>query len=94
MAKLKVFSVFDSKLQVWMNPMVMQHTGQAERMWMEIVNDGQSLPSKHPSDFALYQVGEFDDNSGMLTALAAPTQVMTGTSAKKLPEGVLPLERS
>jgi len=93
LAKLKMFSPFDSKLQVWMNPMFYLHTGQAERMWTDLVNDGQSLPSKHPEDFVLYQVGEFDDTTGMINSIHPPVQVCSSVSLKKKPDSALPLER-
>lgn len=93
MAKVKMFAPYDSKLKVWMNPMFFLHTGQAERAWGEIVNDKNSLPGKHPSDFVLYQVGEFDDDNGSVLPLAAPVQVCTSLSVMRKPEGVLPLER-
>ena len=88
-----MFSPFDSKLKVWMNPMFFLHVGQAERAWTVIVNDGNSLPGKHPADFVLYQIGEFDDDTGMVNPISPPVQVITSTACLRKPEGVLPLER-
>ena len=69
MAKLKIFAARDSKLGVFMTPFFMMHQGQALRAWEEIVNDEKSVMSKHPADFALYHLGEFDDDSGTVTML-------------------------
>lgn len=91
MAKQKVFAPFDSKLKVWMNPMFFPHTGQAERVWLDICNQPEAMPSKHPSDFVLYQIGEFDDDTGRLESLQVPVQVLSALEAKSKPEGELPL---
>jgi len=69
---IKIFSIFDDKAQVYSNPFFMPHTGMATRAFADLVNDGQSNVAKHPSDFKLYQIGEFDDCSGGLTAVPQP----------------------
>lgn len=81
MASQKVYAPFDSKLQVWMQPMFFLHPGQAERMWRELALDGQSILSKHPNDFTLFQIGEFDDATGVLTPFVPPVQFMTASAA-------------
>lgn len=92
MAKLKMYSPFDSKLGVWMNPMFFMHAGQAERMWSELCNDGSTLPGKHPSDFTLFQVGEFDEETGRVSPVHPPVQLCTGLSVKKQPDAQLPFD--
>lgn len=82
LAKLKMFAPYDTKLQVWMSPMFFLHAGQAERTWMDICNSSDTLPSKHPSDFILFQVGEFDDETGRVDAVFPPVQLMTAVAAK------------
>lgn len=88
-----MFAPFDSKLKVWMNPMFFMHSGQAERTWQEIANDPQSLVCKHPEDFTLFQVGEFNDETGEISSIHPPVQLMAAVAAKKKPDGVLPLNR-
>lgn len=92
MAKQKVFAPFDSKLGLWMQPMFFLHSGQAERTWKELANS-DTIVAKHPVDFALYQIGEFDDDTGMLTAITPPVQLMTALAAKDVPPAELPLSR-
>ncbi|QXP08360.1 MAG: nonstructural protein [Arizlama microvirus] len=72
---IKVFSIFDDKAQIFSNPFFMPHTGMATRAFADLVNDGQSNVAKHPSDFKLYQIGEYDDVSGLLTAVPQPVFV-------------------
>lgn len=92
LAKLKMFAPFDSKLQVYMNPMFFLHTGQAERVWVDLCNGPDSMLSKHPEDFTLFQVGEFDDSSGEIRSIHPAVQVMSAVAAKKKPDGPLPLD--
>ena len=70
MAKLKIFSAQDSKFGVFMTPFMLLHVGQALRAWDEVCMDGKSPMSKFPQDFCLYEVGEFDEESGLVTALS------------------------
>jgi len=83
LAKLKAFAVFDSKIESWHPPMFFQHTGQAERTWMELCRDTQSMLNKHEADYVLYQIGEFNDDTGILTSIT-PVQVMTAVAAKQV----------
>ena len=69
---VKVFSIFDDKALIFSSPFFMPHIGMATRAFADLVNDGQSNVAKHPSDFKLYQIGEFDDVTGALTPLAQP----------------------
>lgn len=91
MAKMKVFVPFDAKLGVFMDPIVVQHSGQMERLWRDIVNDGRSMPSKHPKDFVLFQTGEFDSDSGKLTSFTDLVHFMSGDEVKDRGENPLPL---
>lgn len=92
LAKLKAFAVFDTKLNTFNAPMFLQHVGQAERMFEEIANDPQSIVCKHPADFQLFIVGDFDDVSGVLTAQTPPVQITNAHSVKRKPHPDLPLD--
>ncbi|QKI28931.1 VP5 [Kummerowia striata gokushovirus] len=78
-----------------MDPMFFVHSGQAERTWVELCNAPDTLMAKHPADFTLFQVGEFDDETGALQPLGAPVQLMTAVAAKKDSgsQSSLPFER-
>ena len=62
--KRKVFSLFDVVAKVYGPPMLFVHEGEALRSFEDIVKNSQTLVSKHPADFRLYRLGEFDDVSG------------------------------
>lgn len=62
----KVFAIKDEKAEAFMAPFTMPAVGMALRAFSDLVNDGSSAVSKHPGDYKLYQVGIFDDFSGIL----------------------------
>lgn len=70
--KLKVFSIYDEKALVYRNPFFMAHDGQALRAFGDLVGDKDSEVAKHPEDYTLYRLGEYDDCSGVFESLKAP----------------------
>lgn len=65
---LKAFSIYDEKSVAFMQPFFMPQIGQALRAFSDVVKDQSKDISKHAGDYKLYQVGEFDDNSGLFTS--------------------------
>lgn len=70
--KLLVFSVFDDKAQVYGNPVFVNSRGVAIRSFADAVEDKNTSFAKHPSDFKLYLLGEFDNVSGKMDSLNTP----------------------
>ena len=66
---LKVFSVLDTKGDVFLPPFFMAATGQAIRAFPDLANDPNTVVSRHPGDYRLVQLGEFDDASGRLSSI-------------------------
>lgn len=64
----QIFAVYDSKACYFGTPFFMPSTGAAVRMFSDLANDARSMVNRHPSDFVLYCIGNFDDNSGMVIA--------------------------
>jgi len=92
LAKLKAFSAYDGKLGVFMTPFFMQHTGQALRTWEDLVNNGDSIIAKHPSDFILYEVGSFEDDKGILIPQNPVHQVATALEVRREAPAKLPVK--
>lgn len=61
----KVYTVYDSKVEAYMQPFLMQTKGQAIRAFSDSVNDESTQFFKHPEDFTLFEIGEYDDASGV-----------------------------
>lgn len=66
---MKVFSVYDSKGLAYGVPFFMVTVGSAVRAFSDLANDTQTMASRHPSDYVLYEIGSFDDNSGVFTSI-------------------------
>jgi len=70
---VNVYSLFDRKLRQY-GQLVLERNdyGVQRGLGDGIKAQGESLLAKHPEDFDLYQVAEFDDESGVVTALVPP----------------------
>lgn len=64
--KTKVFSIYDSKAQMFNLPFFMVTTPAALRSFSDLVNDPQTMINKHPGDFVLYEIGEYDDSTAKM----------------------------
>lgn len=91
MSKLIVCSVFDSKVQCYAQPFFMRTLGEALRGWIEVSNDPQTQISRHPLDFSLMHIANYDESSGQFENLAAPSNLGTAASVKNPPSSGTPL---
>lgn len=60
----KMFSVFDSKAGNFSPPFFMVNVGAALRAFVDIANDRDTAIARHPEDYSLFLIGEFDDLTG------------------------------
>lgn len=65
---INIYSVKDSKAQTYGNPFYAVNNGTAIRSFEQAASDPSTTISQYPGDFALYQIGCFDDESGEITA--------------------------
>lgn len=98
--KLGVFSIRDVKTESFERPFFARSPGEAERSCVELVNDGQSVPSNHPEDFDLYYLGKWDpitgslgdwDKDGKPCPLPIPQFILKLSQLKKAPREDAPL---
>lgn len=69
---LKVYAVYDSKLEAYMQPFFMQSKGVALRALTETLTQRDHMFSKHPEDFTLFELGEYDDSNGKMLPHLTP----------------------
>lgn len=62
--KLGVYAVHDLKAGVFNTPFFQLNDHVAKRAFTDLVNDPQSMLFKHPEDFNLFRLAEFDDGYG------------------------------
>lgn len=87
---LKAYALLDTKVGAFGSPFFMTHEGYAIRAVMDIVKDMSTSIARHPFDYTLYEVGEFDDQLGMLAPMAPRPIVVAGNLVAVQPK--LPLE--
>ena len=62
----KCFSVFDSKIGSYSKPVFLRSKGEAIRSVITESQNPDSQFSKFPADFVLFEVGEYDDDTGTM----------------------------
>jgi len=72
----QVFSVFDSKVGAYANPFMVRTRGEAIRSFEDACRD-EKLPFRaHPTDYRVFYLAEFDDNSGLYYPVSPPEPVI------------------
>lgn len=77
--KLKMFTIYDHQTRVYFSPLMLRSIGEAVRGFTELANDLSSNIGKYPDVFSLYELGEFDDESGEFLVLQPPLLIAKGT---------------
>ncbi|QCQ84755.1 nonstructural protein [Blackfly microvirus SF02] len=72
MAKLILCSVFDSKVGAYSPPFSVSTRGEAIRSFSDACSDDKLPFAKHPGDYRLFLLGEFDSGSGMVGGFTTP----------------------
>lgn len=61
-----MFGIKDLKAEAFLPIFPSSTVGMAKRVFMEHVNNPESQFNKYPEDFVLFEIGEFDDSTGIL----------------------------
>lgn len=78
----KLIAVKDRAIDAFMQPFHAQALGQAIRSFADEINNTQSEMAKHPEDYDLYYLGDFDNIKGQFTNLPEPQQIAIGKNVK------------
>lgn len=81
--KLKMYCIHDRVAEQYAPPFLMPNDNTATRAFVGLCTDQDSRIAANPSDFNLYRVGEFDDESCVLTVEEFPVIVKRGEFALK-----------
>lgn len=65
--KKQIFVIFDTAAQVYNTPFFMLNEATAVRAGKSLLDDPTSDIARSPSDFAMFHVGEYDDETAKLT---------------------------
>lgn len=75
--KLIIVSIYDSKAGFFGQPVSTVAKGAALRSFQDEVNTDGSTYARHPEDFSLFEIGTFNQDTGMIEPLKAPLQIAT-----------------
>lgn len=64
-----ICAVRDRAVDGFMQPIYVPHVGHAIRSFTDEINRADSPMNKHPEDYDLYQLGEYDDSNGLLQSV-------------------------
>lgn len=82
---MRIFSCYDSKAEAYLNPFLLRSRGEALRSFENVVNtpDNNSWIYKNPEDYTLFEIGEFDERTGVIKAYEAKVSLGSGNDFKK-----------
>lgn len=83
--KLEIYSVRDSKAEVYNQPFFNKTHGEAERNFAELTKDQKSMVAKYPDDYDLFHIGSYDDSTGVLSPLDTPRHIVKAVNIKVTP---------
>lgn len=69
---LQVYSIRDAKAEAFNSPFYQKTKGEALRSFQTAVNDPKTQLNRFPEDFDLYEIGTWDDSTGLVTPLDTP----------------------
>lgn len=72
---LKVYTIRDSKAEVYNTPFFQKTHGEAERSFNQLLRDEKSMVNKYPEDYDLYFIGNWDDQEGTFTPCDTPQHI-------------------
>lgn len=67
---LKLYGVRDEKAEAFRDMRFYQTDGIASRQFSDAAMDPKTYINKHPQDYSLYLLGEFDDETGLVRAIS------------------------
>ncbi len=63
---MRAYTIYDDKVEAYLKPFFCSTDGEAIRTFQDAVNDGKSMFNRHPADYTLFGIGQFDDQVGVL----------------------------
>lgn len=77
-----VFSVFDSKAGSFSTPFFSVNKAVALRDFGQAVNDQKSQLFLYPEDYILFELGSFDDSTGVISSHSTPINLGSAAQYK------------
>ena len=84
----QIFSIYDSKAELYGPPIKAHNKGSILRSFQDVANNPEDPIGKHPEDFTLFHIAEFDSATGKYKNLPAPVSVGTAHEFIKQPDAL------
>jgi len=78
--KLQLVAIYDKRSKEYSPPHVYVTLGVAEREFADAINDDNSKLNKHPGDYNMQHLGEFDSETGNVTMNAQGPHIFAEAS--------------
>lgn len=79
-----IYAVYDAKAEAFGVLISVPTKAAAVRSFADAVKSGSGDLSKHPEDFALFQLGVWNKASGVIDAFKTPISVITGLECSQM----------
>jgi len=66
---MNIYTIYDIKANAYLTPFFLPTDGMATRTFADCANDPQHQFGKHPEDYILWKIGNYDDAIGIITPL-------------------------
>jgi len=82
---MQLFSIYDRKAKIYLQPFTMKNETEALRSFMRLVTDDKSQIKQFPEDYELTFIGDWDEKSGdVIVSQPKPVLLMTASNAVAL----------
>ena len=83
--RTQLYSIYDTIAQVFNKPFTEFNDESAKRAFQQ-----SSEKQAYINDYALYHLGEYNDNDGTIVPVSAPVRIMLGTDIKPTVSSITP----
>lgn len=88
--KLRAYTIYDRKGLVFNTPYFSHNDQTATRSFSDLVNDANSAVALHPSDYVLFRVAEYDDQTGGLVPVSPVKHICDALTLVRKPPLLTP----
>lgn len=81
---LEIFTVYDSAAAAYITPFFLPNQDMATRSFSDCVNDFGHSFNKHPHDYTLFRIGNFNVSTGIMEC-DVPQALGNGVTFKRIP---------
>lgn len=85
MAVENLYVIHDRKALYFGTPNPARNDNEAFRLVQDAIEYGDTILAKHPEDFDLYEIGSYDNTSGLLKPTIPPRIICSLIPCKALP---------